>query len=82
MANHPKSRRLSSGGPPMPEAGEKGSELKANDIDAACEATGTKSGLKGNKHEDGRIELLSEDGEGARCLICRSGVSGWLRVYT
>ena len=82
MANHPKSRRLSSGGPPIPEAGEKGSELEAEDIDASCGSDGSESGLKGKKGEDGRIQLSCNEDEGARCLICRSGVSGWLRVYT
>jgi hypothetical protein len=82
MANHPKSRRLSSGGPPIPEAGERGSELKAGDIEAACESDGLGSGLKGEKGEDGRIQLSCNEEGGARCLICRTGVSGWLRVYT
>jgi len=66
----------------MPDSGEKGSELKAEDIDAACESDGLGPGLKGKKGEDGRIQLSCNEDEGARCLICRSGVSGWLRVYT
>jgi hypothetical protein len=82
-ANHPKSRRLSSGGYAAPTIGERGSELKGEDMEAACDATGARCGLEGERQADGRLELSSGDeGDGAKCLICRAGVSGWLRVYT
>lgn len=48
------------------------------------------NGVKGQMKriaDDGRIALESVDeatGEvgAATCLVCRAGVSGWLRVYT
>lgn len=50
---------------------------------ATIEAGETQSGLVAERVEDGKVDLRCEDdGTGARCLICRSGVTGWLRVYT
>jgi hypothetical protein len=83
MINHPKSRRLS-GGNIAPPTEEQDNELKAEDVVAACGGD-DKPGLKGEKRMDGRIELAvceEEEGSGAKCLVCRAGVSGWLRVYT
>jgi hypothetical protein len=83
MINHPKSRRLS-GGNIAPPTEEQDNELKAEDVVAACSGD-DKPGLKGEKRKDGRIELAlceEDEGSGAKCLVCRAGVSGWLRVYT
>jgi len=82
MVNHPKSRRLSGGNVPPP-TGDQDKELKAEDVVASCDPE-RKEGLRGKKGDDGRIELgiSEEEGSEGKCLICRAGVSGWLRVYT
>jgi hypothetical protein len=82
MINHPKSRRLSGGHVPLP-TGDQDKELKAEDVIASC-GPETNLGMTGQKGDDGRIELTGceEEGSGGKCLVCRAGVSGWLRVYT
>jgi hypothetical protein len=82
MVNHPKSRRLSGGNITLP-TGNQDKELKAEDIVASCDPE-RKEGLRGKKGDDGRIELgvCEEEGSQSKCLVCRAGVSGWLRVYT
>jgi hypothetical protein len=82
MVNHPKSRRLSGGNIPLP-TGDQDKELKAEDIVASCDPE-RKEGLRGKKRDDGRIELgvSKDEGSEGKCLVCRAGVSGWLRVYT
>lgn len=86
-ANHPKSRRLSTGGYTAPPDGSRGGEIKAKHVAEACEERGMHSGLEGHKGDDGRISLSTspngdEGGGDAKCLVCRAAVHGWLRVYT
>jgi hypothetical protein len=42
------------------------------------------SGLQVKMGDEGRVVLASGEGgaERGRCLLCRAGVVGWLRVYT
>lgn len=80
-ANHPKSRRLSMGYCDPPDKGTRGGgEVRGDDL----LSTGVDaSRWQGEKGEDGRINLDCENGQAAGiCLICRAGVSGWLRIYT
>ena len=82
MINHPKSRRLSGGNIPPP-TGDQDKELRAEDVVASCDPE-KKGVLRGMKGDDGKIELgvCEEEGSEGKCLVCRAGVSGWLRVYT
>lgn len=71
MRGNPKSRRLSGGG----YVGQRG---------CGGEYSGKQvlSGQMKSQLDDGRVVLDSvEEGE-VFCLVCRAGVSGWLRVYT
>ncbi|KAK4685734.1 hypothetical protein P7C73_g4414, partial [Tremellales sp. Uapishka_1] len=70
-AKHPQSRRLAGGGYRPPVEGTSGAELRGPEV------------LKRGTNESGRVNIESAAMEGeARCLVCRSGVGGWLRVYT
>lgn len=77
MRKAPEKKRLGMAGFIPPELGQSGAELGGKDL-----LSGPIRSQTGN---DGQIKLGSR-GEGERgktqCLVCRSGVEGWLRVYT
>lgn len=79
VKNHPQSRRLSIGGYVAPPEGFRGGELKGRDVLCGAESS---VGLTRVKESDGRMVLGSEGEGAAQCLVCRAGVSGWLRVYS
>ncbi|WWD20830.1 hypothetical protein CI109_105307 [Kwoniella shandongensis] len=94
-ANHPKSRRMAMGGYRPPEVGTRGCELNGDDVlsfskdgqGQGYEGRGGSSpdrmGFRSTLAEDGKVTLSAETHDGgARCLICRTDVKGWLRVYT
>lgn len=87
-ANHPKARRLSMGGFQQPTPGQLGSELCATSL--LCSNTSdtggnTKpsTGTSSSMDSDGRVRPVNngDSSGGPRCLMCRTGVSGWLRVF-
>ncbi|GMK56476.1 hypothetical protein CspeluHIS016_0303160 [Cutaneotrichosporon spelunceum] len=73
----PGSRRLSIGGYVPPPEGFRGGELRGRDV-----LFGEKAGLSRARESDGRVVLAPAEGFEAHCLVCRAGVSGWLRVYS
>lgn len=87
-ANHPKSRRLSIGHCEPVERGQPGGEVRGDDLvpsSPGLDGIVESPGLGTTQAADGRMSLVctGEEGQsGARCLICRAGVTGWLRVYT
>ena len=84
-ANHPKSRRLSMGGTqPMQAVMEFGPEslcpAQMPSVPSDTRLPSTEVTIDGN----GRISpsrRVAEEGRGAKCVMCRAQVSGWLRVY-
>ena len=87
-ANHPKSRRLNIGHcEPVPK-GEPGGEMTGDDLlSSARNYGGAERGAGPDREvgDDGRVMPDAQKDvvtSGARCLICRAGVAGWLRVYT
>lgn len=87
VANHPKSRRFSMGGYVAPAEGIKGGELRGADLvgSRGGEGGGTMgtgvAGLTTTVEEGGQVRLGMDGEHAATCLVCRQGVSGWLRVY-
>ncbi|KAK1923173.1 hypothetical protein DB88DRAFT_494058 [Papiliotrema laurentii] len=85
-ASHPKSRRLSMGGYVPPATGLSGGEMTARDLVQPSGQGFGQTGMSRSLGEDGRWNLGQvADSRGvcqAKCLICRAGVQGWLRVYT
>lgn len=75
-----------------PDRGTLGAEINGgdllrvtedNDAGESRDGSGDRSGLRAERGDDGRLNLNCEDdGRGARCMVCRSAVSGWLRVYS
>lgn len=66
-----------------PPRGALGAEMRGEDLLKVTEDGGDKSGLRAERGDNGRVELgCEDDGRGARCLVCRSAVTGWLRVYS
>jgi len=83
MINHSKSRRLS-GGNIAPPTEDQDHEVRAQYVLGVCNPE-AKSELKGQQSHDGKIELAACEEKAptrGKCLVCRAGVSGWLRVYT
>ncbi|BEJ13486.1 hypothetical protein CspHIS471_0306600 [Cutaneotrichosporon sp. HIS471] len=72
----PGSRRLSIGGYVPPTEGFRGGELRGRDV-----LFGENGGLARSLDGDGRVALAPADRAEAHCLVCRAGVTGWLRVY-
>lgn len=79
MRKSPEKKRLGMAGFIPPELGASGAELGGKDV--------LSGPIRSQTGQDGQIKLESR-GEGQRgvgrtqCLVCRSGVEGWLRVYT
>lgn len=75
-----------------PDRGTLGAEIKGSDLIQVAQDQsrgeheaegGDQSGLRAKRGDDGRLNLdCEDDGRGARCLVCRSAVTGWLRVYS
>ncbi|CAK9783227.1 hypothetical protein CC85DRAFT_325106 [Cutaneotrichosporon oleaginosum] len=76
VKGYPGARRLSIGGYIPPAEGFRGGELRGRDV-----LQGENAGLKRSREGDGRVVLGAVDRAEAHCLVCRAGVSGWLRVY-
>ncbi|KAK8850656.1 hypothetical protein IAR55_004576 [Kwoniella newhampshirensis] len=91
-ANHPKSRQMALGGYRPPEEGICGGEIRGQDLvspgpNRDKQPFGQRErrlGFCTFDEDDGRIGLGGDWGRssGARCLMCRTDVKGWLRVYT
>lgn len=89
-ANHPKSRRLSFGAYLPPPLGTSGAEhtaddllaLRLDDSDDRPAARANSTHLTSRLASDGRLTLSQNGPETVRCPLCRTGVRGWLRVYT
>lgn len=80
-------RRLSIGGILPLKEGMRGGELRGRDLvpdDDSVFGTSPEDtvGLCRSVGPTGQITLLSSGPPAAQCLVCRAGVSGWLRVYT
>lgn len=82
VKGYPQARRLSIGGYVPPPEGFRGGEMRGRDVLGGGEGCG----LSRVRESNGRVVLSSSeecDGDGgARCLVCRAAVSGWLRVYS
>ena len=82
------------GGYVPPDIGRRGGEMTAEDLlprDCSIdpwyqdEENMQRTGIIASSPLDGRVDLrLTDDEESTnpKCLLCRSGVRGWLRVYT
>ncbi|WRT70842.1 uncharacterized protein IL334_007841 [Kwoniella shivajii] len=93
-ANHPKSRILAMGGYRPPEEGKVNGEVRGTDLtsfpDGPDPNLQENMGMiidldcSDNREDHGRIRLggMQSKESGAKCLVCREGVKGWLRVYT
>lgn len=77
VKGYPGARRLSIGGYVPPAEGFRGGELRGRDV-----LHGENGGLTRTREGDGRVVLAAESRAEAHCLVCRAGVSGWLRVYS
>jgi len=90
-ASHPKSRRLSTGGYVAPEIGTCGAEIAPRSLlpttvesGPVLEDNSDAAKITGRIGVGGRIALSggrAVDKGDAKCMICRSGIEGWLRVY-
>ncbi|WWC98300.1 hypothetical protein V866_005191 [Kwoniella sp. B9012] len=86
--NHPKSRKLGLGGYRPPVENHPGGEYTAEGILQSQQDQGKEESVV----QGGRIVMsdtwngigrqIGGVGEGPKCLVCRAGVQGWLRVYT
>lgn len=78
MRKSPEKRRLGMAGFIPPELGQAGAELAGRDVLAGP--------IRSQTGHDGQVRLEPREGERGmgktQCLVCRSGVEGWLRVYT
>lgn len=77
MRKSPEKKRLGMAGFIPPELGQSGAELGGKDVLAGP--------IRSQTAQDGqvRLEMCGEQRPGkTQCLVCRSGVEGWLRVYT
>jgi hypothetical protein len=91
-ASHPKSRRLSMGGYVAPEQGQCGAEVAPCDLlSSSIESTSSMTSIPETSRVSGSVggqgRVVLDEGQGhagggrAKCLMCRAGVQGWLRVY-
>lgn len=48
----------------------------------ASQEESTTTGMTATLQQDGQVNLGCSDAGGAKCLMCRGSVKGWLRVYT
>ncbi|KAK6906280.1 hypothetical protein I203_100265 [Kwoniella mangroviensis CBS 8507] len=87
--NHPKSRKLGLGGYRPPVENHLGGEYTGQGILRSQQDRGKEESM----NQGGRIDMSDTwngigrqigggDDEGPKCLVCRAGVQGWLRVYT
>ncbi|WVR08738.1 hypothetical protein IAU60_005796 [Kwoniella sp. DSM 27419] len=83
-ANHAKSRALARGGYLAPTLGTCGGEMRGQDlVPDRGEGARDGTGLHRVIGEDGRVSLtLACSDARAKCLVCRQGIMGWLKVYT
>jgi len=73
------------GGYISPKLGSTAGEMRGEDLLRQNETAGRGLGLglSCGTDNEGRIILGSlAEKTGPRCLVCRTSVSGWLRVYT
>ncbi|WWC72713.1 uncharacterized protein I206_106677 [Kwoniella pini CBS 10737] len=95
--NHSKSRKLALGGYRIPEENKINGEFTGkNLINYYNQTNNDVFKFEIDEKEKGRIKLNSssnfdnnnnndednDDDDNAKCLICREGIKGWLRVYT
>ncbi|WVW80579.1 hypothetical protein I302_102565 [Kwoniella bestiolae CBS 10118] len=89
--NHPNARKLGLGGYRPPAQDQVGGEYTSEGVLGL--GTSKENAMMDGIMEDGRISLkdssddhgaifMGRDVGGAKCLVCRAGVKGWLRVYT